>query len=106
VDKANRATRPHFEIDQAVLVDQGLPGAITAVKRGVVLAALGIPRLDTWLYTVEPESGGNKQADIPEYNLVPQPAEQVLSRSARSSDLGFETACHGERVIPATASRP
>ena len=42
---------PRFAIDQAVLVDEGLPGEIMAVKRGVVPGILGLPPLDTWLYT-------------------------------------------------------
>lgn len=32
----NGTEPPLFEIGQAVLVDQGLPGKITAVKRGTV----------------------------------------------------------------------
>jgi hypothetical protein len=66
---------PHFKIGQAVLVDQGLPGEVTAVKRGTVPGALGIPPLDTWLYTVKPEAGGNDQTEVTEYNLVAQVAE-------------------------------
>jgi hypothetical protein len=61
---------PHFEIGQAVLVDEGLPGEITAVKRGTVPGVLGLPPLDTWLYAVKPEAGGHLQIDIPEYNVV------------------------------------
>lgn len=61
---------PHFEVGQAVLVDQGLPGEITAVERGTVPGVLALPPLDTWLYTVKPEIGGNQQTDVPEYNLV------------------------------------
>lgn len=56
-----------------VLVDQGLPGEITAVKRGLVPGALGPPPLDTWLYTVQPEGGGDHQTDVPEHNLVARP---------------------------------
>lgn len=66
------AESPHFEIGQAVLVDEGLPGEIVAIKRGTVPGALGIPPLDTWLYTVKPEAGGGGQTDVPEYNLVAQ----------------------------------
>ncbi len=69
------AEPPSFEVGQAVLVDEGLPGEITSVKRGVVPGVLGLPPLDTWLYTVKPEAGGNEQTDIPEYNLVPQAAK-------------------------------
>lgn len=61
---------PHFEIGQAVLVDQSLPGEISAVKRGMVPGVLGLPLLDTWLYTVDPEAGGEPQTDVPEYNVV------------------------------------
>jgi hypothetical protein len=61
---------PRFEIGQAVLVDEGLPGKITAVRRGMVPGILGLPPLDTWLYTVKPEDGGNHQTDVPEYNLA------------------------------------
>jgi hypothetical protein len=61
---------PRFKIGQAVLVDEGLPGEITAVKRGAVPGILGLPPLDTWLYTVKPEDGSNHQADVPEYNLA------------------------------------
>jgi hypothetical protein len=68
------AESPHFEIGQAVLVDEGLPGQITAIKRGTVPGALGIPPLDTWLYTVKPEAGGRDQTDVPEYNVVAQRA--------------------------------
>ncbi len=52
---------PHFEVGQEVLVDEGLPGKITAVKRGTVPGVLGLPPLDTWLYTVEPEAGGERK---------------------------------------------
>lgn len=61
---------PRFEVGQEVLVDEGLPGKITAVKRGTVPGALGLPPLDTWLYSVEPEAGGEPQTDVPEYNVV------------------------------------
>lgn len=64
------AESPHFEIGQAVLVDEGLPGEITAIKRGTVPGALGVPPLDTWLYTVKPEAGDRDQTDVPEYNVV------------------------------------
>jgi hypothetical protein len=63
---------PHFEIGQAVLVDQGLPGEVTAMKRGSAPGILGLPPLDTWLYTVKPEDGSDPQAAIPEYNLMAQ----------------------------------
>jgi hypothetical protein len=63
---------PHFEIGQAVLVDQGLPGEITAVKRGTVRGVLDLPPLNTWLYTVKPDAGGDPQTDVPEYNVVAQ----------------------------------
>jgi hypothetical protein len=61
---------PLFEVGQKVLVDQGLPGEITAVRRGMVPGCLGLPPLDTWLYTVEPEAGDEPQTDVPEYNVV------------------------------------
>jgi hypothetical protein len=61
---------PRFEIGQQVLVDEGLPGEITAVKRGTIPGVLDLPPLDTWLYTVEPEAGGEPQTDVPEYNVV------------------------------------
>jgi hypothetical protein len=61
---------PRFEVGQEVLVDQGLPGEVTAIKRGTVPGALGLPPLDTWLYTVEPEAGGEPQTNVPEYNVV------------------------------------
>ena len=61
---------PLFEVGQEILVDQGLPGEITAVRRGTVPGCLGLPPLDTWLYTVEPEAGGEPQTDVPEYNVV------------------------------------
>jgi hypothetical protein len=61
-----------FEVGQKVLVDQGLPGEITAVRLGTAPGCLGIPPLDTWLYTVEPEAGGEPQTDVPEYNVVTQ----------------------------------
>ena len=61
---------PRFQVGQEVLVDQGLPGKVTAVERGTVPGALGLPPLDTWLYTVEPEGGGEPQTDVPEYNVV------------------------------------
>ncbi len=66
---------PHFKVGQAVLVDQGLPGEITAVKRGVVPGSLGLAPLDTWLYSVQPDNGGDHQANVPEYNLVAQRTE-------------------------------
>lgn len=40
---------PRFDIGQAVMVDQGLPGKIATVKRGTVPGILGLPPLDTWL---------------------------------------------------------
>ena len=61
---------PKFEMGQQVLVDEGLPGEITAVKRGTVPGVLGLPPLNTWLYTVEPEAGREPQPDVPEYNVV------------------------------------
>jgi hypothetical protein len=61
---------PCFEVGQVVLVDQGLPGEVTAVKRGTVPGVLGLPPLDTWLYTVEPQAGGKPQTDVPEYNVI------------------------------------
>jgi hypothetical protein len=61
---------PRYDIGQEVLVDEGLPGEITAVKRGTVPGILDLPPLDTWLYTVEPEAGGGPQTDVPEYNVV------------------------------------
>jgi hypothetical protein len=70
--KRNDIEPPHFEIGQAVLVDQGLPGEITAVKRGTFPGALGLPPLDTWIYAVKPKAGGSQQTDVPEYNLVAQ----------------------------------
>jgi hypothetical protein len=68
----NSTGPPHFEIGQAVLVDQGLPGEITAVKRGTVLGVLGLPPLNTWLYTVKPKASDNPQTNVPEYNVVAQ----------------------------------
>jgi hypothetical protein len=65
---------PHFEIGQAVLVDEGLPGKITSVRRGTVPGVLGLPPLDMWLYAVQPEAGGDHQTNVPEYNLVAQEA--------------------------------
>lgn len=53
-----------------MLVDEGLPGEITAVKRGTVPGVLDLSPLDTWLYTVEPNTGGNSQVDVPQYNVV------------------------------------
>jgi hypothetical protein len=67
----SNAEPPQFKIGQAVLVDQGLPGEITAMKRGSAPGILGLRPLDTWLYVVEPEDGSDMQADIPEYNLLP-----------------------------------
>ena len=75
METINDTESPHFKIGQAVLVDEGLPGEITAVKRGTVPGALGIPPLDTWLYSVTPETDGDQQTDVPEYNLVPQTPE-------------------------------
>lgn len=66
----NRVEPPRFKVGQDVLVDQGLPGKITAVKRGTAPGLLGLPSLDTWLYTVGPEVGGDPQTDVPEYNVV------------------------------------
>jgi hypothetical protein len=63
---------PRFEIGQAVLVDQGLPGEVTAVNQGSVPGILDLPPLNTWLYTVKPEAGGDPQTDAPEYNVVAQ----------------------------------
>ncbi len=34
---------PHFRAGQAVLVDQGLSGEVTAVKRGTVRGVLDLP---------------------------------------------------------------
>ena len=76
---------PHFEIGQAVLVDQGLPGEITAVKRGTVRGVLDLPPLNTWLYTVKPEAGGDPQTDVPEYNVVTQADQRENLQSDRSN---------------------
>jgi hypothetical protein len=66
----SRVEPPRFEIGQEVLVDQGLPGEIAAVRRGTVPGILGLPPLNTWLYTVKPEAGNDPQTDVPEYNVV------------------------------------
>ncbi len=68
----SNADPPHFGIGQAVLVDEGLPGSVTAVRQGTVPGVLGLPPFDTWLYVVKPEAGGDDQIDVPEYNLVAQ----------------------------------
>jgi len=68
----NSIESPHFEIGQAVLVDQGLPGEITGVKRGTVSGVLGLPPLSTWLYTVKPQASGDPQTNVPEHNVVAQ----------------------------------
>lgn len=36
---------------------------------------MGEPPKDTWLYTVEPEDGGDQQTAVPEYDLVAQAAK-------------------------------
>lgn len=61
---------PSFQVGQEVLVDEGIPGEITAVKRGTVPGILDLPPLNTWLYTVKPGAGGELQTDVPEYNVV------------------------------------
>lgn len=61
---------PRFQVGQEVLVDQGLPGKVTAVKRRTAPGVLAVPPLNTWLYTVEPEAGSEPQTDVPEYNVV------------------------------------
>jgi hypothetical protein len=61
---------PRFHVGQEVLVDEGLPGEITVVKRGTVPGILDLPPEDTWLYTVDPGAGGELQTDVPEYNVV------------------------------------
>jgi hypothetical protein len=66
------AEPPHFRIGQAVLVDQGLPGEITAMKRGSGPGILDLPPLSTWLYAVKPEDDSDLQTDVPEYNLMAQ----------------------------------
>jgi hypothetical protein len=75
MEDLNAAKPPGFEIGQAVLVDQGLPGVITAVERGSAPGVMGGPPEDTWLYTVEPEDGSDPQTDVPEYNLMAQATE-------------------------------
>jgi hypothetical protein len=75
MEEMSGAEPPHFKIGEAVLVDEGLPGEITAVERGSVPGVLGGPPEDTWLYTVKPEDGSDQQTDVPEYNLVAQAAE-------------------------------
>lgn len=65
-----RPEPPQFEVGQQVLVDEGLPGKITAIKRGTVPGVLDLPPLDMWLYTVEPNTGGDPQVDVPQYNVV------------------------------------
>jgi hypothetical protein len=84
MEEMSGAEHPHFEIGQAVLVDQGLPGEITSVERGSVPGVMGEPPKDTWLYTVKPEDGSDQQTDVPEYNLVAQAAE------ANQGGLGAE----------------
>jgi len=64
------AEPPRFEIGQAVLVDQGLPGRITAVERGLVPGVTGEPPEDAWLYTVKSEGSSDQQTGVPEYNLA------------------------------------
>src|SRR4051794_36510316 len=59
-----------FEVGQMVLVDQGLPGKIIAVERRIVPGILGLLPLETWVYVVKAEEGGDQQTDVPEYNLV------------------------------------
>jgi hypothetical protein len=81
MDEVNSAERPHFEVGQAVLVDQGLPGKIIAVERGSVPGVMGEPPEDTWLYTVKPEDGSDDQTWVPEYNLVAQPTETSQGKS-------------------------
>ena len=44
MEEMSGAEHPHFEIGQAVLVDQGLPGEITAVERGSAPGVMGGPR--------------------------------------------------------------
>jgi hypothetical protein len=61
---------PRFQVGQEVLVDQGLPGEVTAIERGTLPGILGLPPLDTWLYTIAPESGGALQTDVPEHDVV------------------------------------
>jgi hypothetical protein len=61
---------PLFEVGQAVLVDQGLTGQITAVARGPAPGIRDLPPKDTWLYTVRPEGRSAPQTDIPEHNLM------------------------------------
>ncbi len=61
---------PRFQVGQEVLVDEGLPGEITAVERGTVPGVLDLPPLNTWLYTVDPGAGGELQTNVPEYNVV------------------------------------
>lgn len=75
MEEMSGAEPPRFEIGQAVLVDQGLPGEITAVERGTVPGVLGGPPQDTWLYTVKPEDSSDQQTNVPEYNLMAQTAE-------------------------------
>jgi hypothetical protein len=31
---------------------------------------LDLPPLDTWLYTVEPNAGGDPQVDVPQYHII------------------------------------
>jgi hypothetical protein len=78
MEDMNGTEPPRFGIGQAVLVDQGLPGEITAIRRGIVPGTLGIPPLDTWLYTVKPEAGGRDQTNVPEYNVVTRRALEAF----------------------------
>ena len=56
---------PRFEVGDPVLVDQGLSGGITDVRRGAVPGVLGEPPIETWLYNVKPESDDDPQTDVP-----------------------------------------
>jgi hypothetical protein len=88
---------PHFEIGQAVLVDQGPPGEITAVKRGTVRGVLDLPPLNTWLYTVKPEAVATLKPMSPSTTWWP-------SRSGRIFSL-IDRICRSP-LDPATSSTP
>jgi hypothetical protein len=45
----------------------------------MVPGVLDLPPLNTWLYTVMPEAGGDPQTDAPEYNVVAQTGQREFS---------------------------
>lgn len=82
---------PHFEIGQAVLVDQGLPGEITAVKRGTVRGVLDLPPRNTWLYRSSPKRVATLRPMSPSTTWWPRQTRENLQSDRSNLSISVST---------------